>query len=116
MIAVTPYSVRAYDGVAHGDGHLDTASGERAQRSARGSERHDAHGAGGYLTDPWRFTATANYNNATGDEHDNIDKADAAIVVTPYSVAYDGGTRATGDGRLNHRREGETSATGRRST
>ena len=34
--------------------------------------------AGDFLTDSWSFTATANYNNATGDDADHIDKADAA--------------------------------------
>src|SRR4029078_7070443 len=47
-------------------------------------------GAGDSPTDSWSFTATANYNNATGTVHDHIDKADAVIVVTPYTVAYNG--------------------------
>ena len=53
--------------------------------------------AGNYSTDPWTFTgATANYNNASGTVADSIAKANATIVVTPYSVTYNGG-RAHGD-------------------
>ena len=33
---------------------------------------------------------TGNYNNASGTVDDNIAKANATIVVTPYSVTYDG--------------------------
>ena len=33
---------------------------------------------------------TGNYNNASGTAHDAIAKAKRAMVVTPYSVTYDG--------------------------
>ena len=37
--------------------------------------------------DSWFFTGTANYNNiAQHDDHRQIDKANATVVVTPYSV------------------------------
>src|SRR5205807_1228486 len=43
--------------------------------------------AGDYPADPWTFTdVTGNYNNASGTVHDHIDKANATIVVTPYTV------------------------------
>jgi len=54
--------------------------------------------AGDYLSDPWTFTdVMGNYNNKNGTTHDHIDKANAVIVVTPYSVTYTGTTHtATG--------------------
>src|SRR5438046_4594726 len=53
--------------------------------------------AGNY-TDTWTFTdSTGNYNNASNTVNDIIDKATAAIVVTPYHVTYDGNAHtATG--------------------
>src|SRR6185437_6391042 len=39
----------------------------------------------------WTFTdSTGNYKNASGTVGDEIKKADATIMVTPYSVIYDG--------------------------
>src|SRR5881409_1389812 len=47
--------------------------------------------AGNYPLDPWTFTdVTGNYNNANGTVTDYIDKANANITVTPYSVTFDG--------------------------
>ena len=47
--------------------------------------------AGTYATDTWIFTGTANYNNiASTTITDTIQKANATVVVTPYSVTYDG--------------------------
>jgi hypothetical protein len=44
-----------------------------------------------YAADHWSFTGTANYNNiAATTITDAISKADATVVVTPYSVTYDG--------------------------
>jgi hypothetical protein len=87
-ITVTPYTV-IYDGNAH------TATG-----TAKGVKSEDLSGlvltgtthtnAGDYTTDAWTFTdVTGNYNNTSGTVHDHIDKADATIVVTPYSLTYD---------------------------
>ena len=46
--------------------------------------------AGTYSADAWTFTdGTGNYNDASGTVSDSIAKADAAIVVTGYSVTYD---------------------------
>ena len=54
--------------------------------------------AGTYTADPWTFTdSTGNYNNASGSVNDAIAKANPTIVVTPYSVTYDGAAHtATG--------------------
>ncbi len=47
--------------------------------------------AGTYNTDSWTFTGTANYNNIAAQTiTDVINKADAVVVVTPYTVTYDG--------------------------
>src|SRR6185437_15686238 len=47
--------------------------------------------AGTYNSDSWSFTGTANYNNiAATTITDTISKADATVVVTPYSVTYNG--------------------------
>lgn len=88
VIAVTPYSV-TYDGAAH------TATG-----TAKGVLNESLGGliltasthtnAGTYSTDAWNFTdATGNYNPASGTVSDSIAKANAVVVVTPYSVTYD---------------------------
>ncbi|MFI5380423.1 MAG: beta strand repeat-containing protein, partial [Tepidisphaerales bacterium] len=45
----------------------------------------------------WTFTGGTNYTDQSGDVAINISKANAAIVVTPYNVTYDGaGHTATG--------------------
>ena len=66
--------------------------------------------AGDYTTDPWTFTdATGNYNNASGSVHDHVDKADATITVTPYSVTYDAAAHTatgTAKGVLNENSSG----------
>ena len=47
--------------------------------------------AGTYSSDTWSFTGAANYNNiASTTITDSISKATATVVVTPYSVTYDG--------------------------
>jgi hypothetical protein len=47
--------------------------------------------AGTYASDTWSFTGTANYNNiAATTITDTINKANATINITPYTVTYDG--------------------------
>src|SRR5436190_24275592 len=47
--------------------------------------------AGTYASDFWSFTGAANYNNiASTTITDIIYKANATVVVTPYSVTYNG--------------------------
>ena len=88
-ITVTAYSV-TFDGSPH------MASG-----TAKGVNNENLNGlvltvtihtdAGNYPLDPWTFTdVTGNYNNANGTVTDYIDKANANITVTPYSVTFDG--------------------------
>jgi hypothetical protein len=46
--------------------------------------------AGTYNNDPWSFTdVTGNYNNNSGTVNNAIGKANATIVITPYSGIYD---------------------------
>jgi YDG domain/Galactose oxidase, central domain len=46
--------------------------------------------AGDYPSDSWSFSGGTNYNDASGTVHDVIDKANAALNVTPYHVTYGG--------------------------
>src|SRR6185295_13103514 len=50
-----------------------------------------------YNGDAWTFAGNGNYNSTSGTVDDNIDKANAVIVVTLYDVTYDGNAHtATG--------------------
>ena len=53
---------------------------------------HTTHtNAVAYSADFWTFTGTSNYNDiATKTITDTINKADATVTVTPYTVTYDG--------------------------
>jgi hypothetical protein len=89
VIAVTGYNV-SYDGQAHtATGTATGAGGENlsALLILTGTT-HTA--AGSYPTDPWSFPGDANHNSDSGTVADNIDRADAVVVVTPYDVVYDG--------------------------
>ena len=88
VIVVTPYSV-TYDAAAHTA--TGTAKGVLGESLAGLDLSGTTHtNAGTYATDPWTFTdVTGNYNNASGTVARSIAKADAVIVVTPYSVTYD---------------------------
>jgi len=88
-IMVTSYNV-TYDGDSHA-----------ATFTAKGVNNEDLDGmdvsatthtnAGDYTGDTWSFTdATDNYNDDNGTIDDNIDKASATVVVTPYDVVFDG--------------------------
>ncbi|MBA3882703.1 MAG: hypothetical protein H0X73_08315, partial [Chthoniobacterales bacterium] len=97
-IVVTPYSV-TYNGAAHtATGKATGVGGATDILSGLdlGGTTHTA--AGTYATDPWSFTdVTGNYNDASGTTSDSIAKANATIVVTPYSVTYNGAAHtATG--------------------
>ncbi|HZP83921.1 MAG TPA: Ig-like domain-containing protein, partial [Chthonomonadaceae bacterium] len=88
-IVVTPYNV-TYDGNAH------TATGTATGVNGESLSGLDLSGtthtnAGTYNGDPWTFTdVTGNYNNKSSTVDDKINKADANISVTGYSVTYDG--------------------------
>src|SRR5205823_2185893 len=46
--------------------------------------------AGTYNGDAWSCSGGTNYNDQSGSANDAIAKADAAVMVTGYSVTYDG--------------------------
>jgi hypothetical protein len=85
---VTPYGV-TYDGIPHtATGSATGVFGESLPGLGLGATIHTNAGA---YTDSWTFTdVTGNYNNASGTVSDSIGKANAAILVTPYGVTYDG--------------------------
>src|SRR5207247_2152569 len=95
-INITPYSV-TYDGAAHTATATATGVGGAnliANLTLSGTTHTNA---GDYPSDTWSFAGGTNYNDASGTIHDAITKANATIVVTPYSVTYDGNAHtATG--------------------
>ncbi len=97
-VAVTPYAI-TYDGNAHTA--IGTATGVSGEALAGLDLSGTTHTAAGTYSDPWTFTdATGNYNNASATVSDSIARAKATIVVTPYSVTYDGNAHtATGSVR-----------------
>jgi hypothetical protein len=89
-ISVTPYTA-TYDGSAHtatgsakGVGGIDLISGLDLTKTAHTN-------AATYTADPWTFKdSEGNYTDSSGAVNDLINKSDAKITVTPYSVTYDG--------------------------
>src|SRR5205807_1163177 len=104
-IVVTPFSV-TYDGNPHTASGTATGVGG-ANLSASLNLTGTTHtNAGDYPADAWTFSGGTNYNDASSTVHDVIAKADATIVVTPYSVTYNGNPHtasgtATGVGGAN---------------
>ena len=96
---VTPYTV-TYDGNAH-TAAVSTITGVNSETDATvgtvtlSSTIHT--NAGTYSSDSWSFTGTANYSDIGSTTIiDTINKASAIVVVTPYTVTYDGnGHQAT---------------------
>jgi autotransporter-associated beta strand protein len=87
-IVVNPYSV-TYDGTAHTA--TGSATGVLSENLAGLDLSGTTHTNAGSSTDTWTFTdVTGNYNNTSGTVSDSIGKANATIVVNPYSVTYDG--------------------------
>jgi len=86
-IHVNGYS-GVYDGIVHGA--VGTATGVHGEDLSAGLD------LGGTFADVpggvahWTFAGGADYNDASGDAAIVIGKANATIVVTPYSVFYDG--------------------------
>jgi hypothetical protein len=89
-IIVTPYTV-TYDGNAHMATATATGAGGVslvADLTLTGTAHTNA---GTYTGDPWSFTdASGNYTSTSGTVNDKINQASATIVVTPYTVTYDG--------------------------
>jgi hypothetical protein len=88
-ITVSPYHV-TYNAAAHtATGRATGVNGEdlTAGLNLTGTTHTNA---GDYPSDTWSFSGGTNYNDANGIVHDIIDKANATIVVTAYSVPYNG--------------------------
>ncbi len=92
-VVVASYTV-PYDGLAHNASvtSITGVNGETGATVGTVDVSNTAHtGANTYSTDSWSFTGTANYNNiASNTITDKIDKANATVVVAPYTVTYDG--------------------------
>src|SRR5581483_9453744 len=92
-VVVTPYTV-TYDGQAHTAAvtSITGVNGETGATVGSLDVSHSTHtNAGTYATDSWSFTGTGNYNDiAATTITDTINKANAVVVVTPYTVTYDG--------------------------
>ena len=99
VIVVTPYTL-TYDGNAHTA--TGTATGVENPNPVDLSGLLDLSAtsqtnASDYPADSWTFAGNGNYNATSGTVHDVINKATAVIVVTPYSLTYDGNAHtATG--------------------
>jgi hypothetical protein len=91
IVNVTHYSV-TYDGHPHTATYTITGvNGETDATVGTIDVSATTHtNAGTYNGDAWSFTGAANYNDASGSVNDAIAKANPTIVVTPYSVTYDG--------------------------
>src|SRR5205814_5486394 len=92
-VVVDPYTV-SYDGHSHTASvvSITGVNGETGATVGAVDVSHTEHtDAGTFAADYWFFTATANYNNIGNTTiTDQIDKANAVVVVNPYSVTYDG--------------------------
>src|SRR5204862_4669312 len=114
VVVVTPYNV-TYNGLSHTAAitSITGVNGETGAIVGTVDVSNTTHmNFGTYSSDYWFFTGTANYNNIGNTTiADSIAKADAVVVVTPYSVTHNGlshtaaVTSITGVG-------GETGATG----
>src|SRR5581483_7517779 len=91
-VVVTPYTV-TYDGQAHTAAitSISGVNGEAGTAVGTVDVTHTTHtNAGTYNSDFWTFAGTGNYNDITATTiTDTINKANAAVVVTPYTVTYD---------------------------
>ena len=90
-VVVTPYSV-TYDGQPHTAAYAVTGvNGETGTAVGTVTLNTTHTNAGTYASDSWSFTGAANYNDVASTAiTDTINKAFATVVVTPYSVTYDG--------------------------
>src|SRR5207253_958792 len=88
-VVVAPYSV-TYDGSAHTAGvtSIKGVNGETGATVGAVDVSHTTHtNAGTYASDYWTFTGAANYNDmAATTIIDTINKANATVVVAPYTV------------------------------
>jgi len=86
-VSVSGYT-GVYDGLAHGATGTATGVGGANLASGFNLGASFTNAPGG--TANWSFSGGINYNDAHGTADITINKANATIVVTPYSVEYDG--------------------------
>ena len=93
MVVVTPYDV-AYDGLSHtadSDGDHGRERGDGGDGGHGGREQHDAHQRRHVCQRLLELHGHGQLQRHRGDaDHNEIDKANATLVVTPYDVTYDG--------------------------
>src|SRR5262249_15390170 len=96
-VVVTPYTcpTTTYTGLPHTATYtINGVNGETGATVGTVNLTDTMHtNAGIYTGDPWSFTGSANYNDHSGTVDDCIAKADATVVVTPYtcpSTTYTG--------------------------
>ena len=92
-VVVTPYTNVPYDGQSHMAtvASITGVNGETGATVGTATLNTTHTNAGTYSSDSWSFTGAANYNDiASTTITDSIAKANATVVVTPYSVTYDG--------------------------
>ena len=91
-MVVTPYTV-TYNGSPH-TATVTSITGVDGQTGATVGTvtlKTTTRNAGTYASDSWSFAGTANYNSiASTTITDTIGKANATVVVTPYTVTYNG--------------------------
>src|SRR5207253_516478 len=90
-VVVTPYNV-TYDGSPHTATYTITGVNGETGATVGSFTLNSTHtNARTYASDTWSFTGAANYNDiAATTITDTINKATATVVVTPYTVTYDG--------------------------
>ena len=92
-VVVTPYTV-TYDGQSHTAAvtSITGVNGETGATVGTVDVTNTTHtNAGTYASDTWSFTGAANYHDiAATTITDTINKATATVVVTPYTVTYNG--------------------------
>jgi hypothetical protein len=86
-VNVTGYT-GTYDGAAHGANGTATGVGGANLGSSLDLGATFTNAPGG--TANWKFSGGPNYNDVTGTAAITINKANANVVVTPYTVTYDG--------------------------
>src|SRR5205807_887173 len=101
-INVTAYTsaTTIYDGLSHTASvtSITGVNGETGSTVGSVDVSHTVHiNAGTYSSDYWFFTGGINYNHIGKTTiTDSIGKATAAILVTPYTVTYDGHPHTAG--------------------
>ena len=91
-VVVTPYSV-TYDGNPHTAtvSSITGVNGETGATVGTVDVSNTTHtDAGTYASDSGASRARPTTTTSQHDDHRHIDKANATVVVTPYSVTYDG--------------------------